>query len=378
MDDLRPPPAPADPRRSAGRSVYRKDGEYWTIVYEAQAIRMKDAKGLHCLSQLLRNPGREFHATDLVGAGGTGASEERAVGAETAGVPDLGDAGEALDLRAKAEYRRRLEGLREELAEAERFNDPGRAGRARDEMEAISRQLAAGIGLGGRDRPAASHAERARVAVTQRLKSVMAKIRESHPSLGRHLAATVKTGYFCSYNPDPAERVSWDDSASLPSSGETSRSVERKLAAILSADVKDYSRLMADNEVATIQTLTAYRRIMTALVEERGGRVVDSPGDNLLAEFARPSTPSGQRSRSRPPLARQMRSFRTIDGWSSGSESTRAMWSSKAGASTETLSTSRPGWRACLIPAGSASRDRSTTTSAISSTSNTNRSASAR
>ena len=63
-------------------------------------------------------------------------------------------------------------------------------------------------------------------------------------------------------------------------------SVTRKLAAILSADVQGYSRLMGDDEVATIRTLTTYREVMTSLIEQHHGRVVDSPGDNLLAEFA--------------------------------------------------------------------------------------------
>ena len=62
--------------------------------------------------------------------------------------------------------------------------------------------------------------------------------------------------------------------------------VSRKLAAILSADVQGYSRLMGNDEVATIRTLTAYREVMTKLIEQHHGRVVDSPGDNLLAEFA--------------------------------------------------------------------------------------------
>jgi adenylate cyclase len=64
------------------------------------------------------------------------------------------------------------------------------------------------------------------------------------------------------------------------------QTLERKLAAILSADVKGYSRLMGEDEEATIRTLTAYRELMTVLVQRHRGRVVDSPGDNLLAEFA--------------------------------------------------------------------------------------------
>jgi adenylate cyclase len=62
--------------------------------------------------------------------------------------------------------------------------------------------------------------------------------------------------------------------------------MERKLAAIFSADVKGYSRLMGEDDVGTIRTLTAYREVMTTLIQHHRGRVVDSPGDNLLAEFA--------------------------------------------------------------------------------------------
>jgi adenylate cyclase len=61
---------------------------------------------------------------------------------------------------------------------------------------------------------------------------------------------------------------------------------KRKLAAILSADVEGYSRLMGDDEEATVRTLTAYREVLTILIQQHNGKVLDSPGDNLLAEFA--------------------------------------------------------------------------------------------
>src|SRR5215471_8574784 len=60
----------------------------------------------------------------------------------------------------------------------------------------------------------------------------------------------------------------------------------RKLAAILSADVAEYSRLMGEDEEATIRTVSAYRDVIATLVQQHRGRVVDAPGDNLLAEFA--------------------------------------------------------------------------------------------
>jgi adenylate cyclase len=62
--------------------------------------------------------------------------------------------------------------------------------------------------------------------------------------------------------------------------------VERKLAAILSADVEGFSRLMGHDEVATVRTITAYRAAVAAVVTGHGGRVVDAPGDNVLAEFS--------------------------------------------------------------------------------------------
>jgi adenylate cyclase len=64
------------------------------------------------------------------------------------------------------------------------------------------------------------------------------------------------------------------------------RPMERKLAAILSADVEGYSRLMGADEAATVRTVTQYRDVIAGAVAHHGGRVVDSPGDNVLAEFA--------------------------------------------------------------------------------------------
>ena len=66
----------------------------------------------------------------------------------------------------------------------------------------------------------------------------------------------------------------------------TEERIKRKLAAILSADVKGYSRLMGDDEVSTVRTLESHRNVMSELIRDHRGRVADSPGDNLLAEFA--------------------------------------------------------------------------------------------
>ena len=66
----------------------------------------------------------------------------------------------------------------------------------------------------------------------------------------------------------------------------TPQDFKRKLTAVFSADVAGYSRLMGEDEAATVETLEAYKQVMFSLIKQHRGRVVDSPGDNLLAEFA--------------------------------------------------------------------------------------------
>jgi predicted component of type VI protein secretion system len=191
---------------SPGSHVCRREGDYWTLAYEGAVLRLKEAKGLHYLAQLLRHPGREFHVLDLAAgsdpqAQGSGLGDARSPGPAAA----AGSAGPLLD----AAYRRRREELRDELEEAEQFNDVGRATRAREEMDALTSQLAQAVGLGGRDREAASNVERARVMVTLRVKAILQKLSCGHPALGHHLTTSIHTGRFCSYRPDPTHPITW-------------------------------------------------------------------------------------------------------------------------------------------------------------------------
>ncbi len=196
---------PSAPR--AVGAVFRREGEYWSIVYEGDAFRLRDSKGLQYLTRLLAAPGEELHALDLVGTETVGV-RKAAVG-EGLEVGGFGDAGALLDAQAKAAYRQRLEELRDEIEEAEVWNDPERAAAAREEREFIARELSAAVGLGGRDRRAASAAERARVNVTRAIKSALARIDEHSSTLGAHLEQTVRTGTFCSYRPDPRLPIAW-------------------------------------------------------------------------------------------------------------------------------------------------------------------------
>jgi hypothetical protein len=203
-------PAAAEPAHGPAHAVLAREGDVWRLDYEGRVLRVRDAKGMRHLALLLANPGVEFHAVDVATAAeggaapGAGAADGLAVRAGT------GDAGPALDSQAKAEYRSRLEDLRAEIEEAESFNDPERAAHAREEMDFIAHELSAAVGLGGRDRRAASAAERARVNVTRALRREIRRIADEDARLGRELETTVRTGTFCAYEPDPRRPVAWD------------------------------------------------------------------------------------------------------------------------------------------------------------------------
>jgi adenylate cyclase len=215
------PREPAATPAPAERAALRREGDFWTIEYSGDPIRLRDAKGVRCLALLLANPGVEFHAVDLAAAsagnvgalaGGVGAGHPAGGGDEDLKVRSAssGDAGELLDAEAKRAYRRRLEDLRAELEEAESFNDPERAALAREEIEFLGRELSAAVGLGGRDRRAASTSERARVNVTRLVRTQVRKIGEYSEPLGAYLDSTVRTGTFCSYQPDPRAPIEWE------------------------------------------------------------------------------------------------------------------------------------------------------------------------
>lgn len=203
---------PLAERLTAPTNLLRREGEYWSIAFEGEALRLKDSKGLRYLAKLLARPGTEMFALDLV-MEGSGQAAPRPGARERADarleVSAGGDAGEMLDPQAKAQYKQRLDELREELEEAESFNDPERAARAQEEMDFLIRELSAAVGLGGRDRKAASDSERARVNVTRAIRAAIDRIAEHSPALGKHFEATIRTGTFCAYTPDPRMPASW-------------------------------------------------------------------------------------------------------------------------------------------------------------------------
>ncbi len=196
--DVGPDVCRAEERGAAtgAAGVLKPEGEYWTIAWRGEVRRIRDVRGLHYIARLLRDPGREFHVLDLA----------------TAGCwmqPPAAHGVEVLDAPAKAAYRQRLSDLQSELAEAERLGDDGRAARVHAEREALTEQLAAAVGLGGRDRRAADAAERARSTVTQAIRTALKRVHAALPALGDELRLRIRTGVHCVYLPDPDRPTTW-------------------------------------------------------------------------------------------------------------------------------------------------------------------------
>jgi hypothetical protein len=178
----------------------------WTLAYRGRKVRMRDSKGLRDLHVLLASPGAAVAALDLAAA---------LVGTRAAGAsagPDVvhppADTGEVIDAQARAAYRQRLRDLEEAAADADAAADIERSARIAAERDALVEALTGAYGLGGRVRRSGSAAERARTAVTARVRDAIRRIGEAHPELGRHLARSVRTGTFCVYEPDQPVRWS--------------------------------------------------------------------------------------------------------------------------------------------------------------------------
>jgi hypothetical protein len=161
------------------------EGDTWRLVFNGRSVRVRDAKGVGDLAVLLARPGREVHALELMGGQDVG-----------------GAAGPALDARARNAYQQRITELQHDIDDARAGNDPVRADRAEAELDALVEQLSEAFGIGGRARSTRSSVERARTAVTYRIRAAIRKLADVHPEVGRHLGNSVRTGTWCSYQPE--------------------------------------------------------------------------------------------------------------------------------------------------------------------------------
>jgi hypothetical protein len=160
-------------------------GDYWDVEFAGRPVHLKASKGLTDLARLLSTPGREVHCLELMGAG-----------------VEQSSSGDVLDATARRRYEQRIRDLQAEIDSADADNDFLRADRARVELDALVDHVTAALGLGGRSRRSGDSTERARSAVTQRVRSTIRRLADVHPELGRHLEMSVVTGIYCAYRPE--------------------------------------------------------------------------------------------------------------------------------------------------------------------------------
>jgi hypothetical protein len=194
-----------DRRDVAGPVTMEREGGYWAVRHAGTVARLPDSLGLRYLDLLIRNPGQELAALDILQVASAQPAGTAAAGA-AAGDPaqhpvSAAAADDVLDARALAEYRRRLAELDDDLAEADQWHDTERASRARAERDFLLHELASATGLHGRPRRLGAASERARVNVTRAIRSAIARIKAHNPDAAEHLEQSVKTGTYCSYAP---------------------------------------------------------------------------------------------------------------------------------------------------------------------------------
>lgn len=182
-------------------ATFRRAGSRRSVCFHGRDALVPDLVGFRYLERLLAEPGREFHALDLV-AVEHGTLRARA-GAGDPGLP-------VLDHEARAAYRRRLAEIDEDIEEARACDDLARVDLAERDREFLVAELTRAVGLGGRDRLEGGSAEKARTSVTRSLRYALRRLADVQPDLAGHLDRTVRTGTYCSYLPDPLAPVRWE------------------------------------------------------------------------------------------------------------------------------------------------------------------------
>lgn len=182
-------PSRGDSTSTAG-CMFKKDNSLWRLAFERVTVTLPEVKGFGDLARLLAAPGKEMHCLEMMG-----------------GVGGAGDFEPVLDQKARLAYEQRIRELRSEIDAAEAMNDLARREKSSAELDRLTEHLARALGMGGRDRQLNATVERARTAVTWRIRSAIKKIEAAHPPLGRHLTNSIRTGVFCSYTPE--KEIAW-------------------------------------------------------------------------------------------------------------------------------------------------------------------------
>ena len=169
--------------------AFLKDGSLWSFSFRSDIVQLPEVKGFYDLQKLLANPYEAIHCAELMGN-------------------VLESEGEfVMDEKAKHSYQRKILSLQEEIEEAENLHNFEKVQRLQEEYDQILEHLSQSLGLNAKVRKSGNPIEKARSAITWRIRSAISKIEKVHPTLGKHLSNTIKTGTFCSYSPE--KELTW-------------------------------------------------------------------------------------------------------------------------------------------------------------------------
>ena len=266
-----------------------REGDHWALRYRGREARLRHSKGLGYLALLLQHAGAEIHVLELATAAGGEGPRAGVSAAERAELTanDAGGAGAGLDQQAKAAYRARVEELRAELEQARDWADDERAARIQQELDFIAHELARAVGLGGRDRPTASQAERARQNVGRAVHKAVHQVASALPELGAHLERAVSTGAFCSYSPAP--ELGFPLLSEAPAAAAST--LPSGTVTVMMTEVEDVTQLLASHRPDAVRNLRRHQEVIATVVVSRRGTLLDEGGlgDSTLALFARAS-----------------------------------------------------------------------------------------
>lgn len=184
-----PEPAPRQHPQTAKANHFLKEAGAWKLSYDGATVQMQELKGFYDIQKMLIEPRHLFHCAEMMGS-------------------SINDQGEKLiDEKARKQYQQKILGLQNDIYEAENTSDFVTAEKLQAEYDQLVEHLSRSLGLKGKTRETGGTIEKARSAITWRIRNAIARIEQHHPLLGAHLSNAIKTGILCSYQPD--REVNW-------------------------------------------------------------------------------------------------------------------------------------------------------------------------
>ncbi|HEX6426111.1 MAG TPA: hypothetical protein VF008_00445 [Niastella sp.] len=176
----------------ANENYFLKEAAAWKLSYDGIMVQMPELKGFYDIQKMLLTPRQLFHCAEMMGS-------------------SMNDQGEKLiDEKARKRYQKKIIDLQNDLHDAEQCSDFIRVEKLQGEYDQLVDHLSKSLGLKGKARETGSTIEKARSALTWRIRNAIARIEQHHPLLGAHLSNAIKTGILCSYQPD--RDITWTTS----------------------------------------------------------------------------------------------------------------------------------------------------------------------